>query len=40
MFSKRNLPRQFAIIPASTTNPGSDDIKITNGKTFCVSTGK
>ena len=24
------LPRQFAIIPASTTNPGSDDFEVTN----------
>ena len=36
-----NLPRNFAIIPASTTNPGSDDSEVTNKKkTFYVSTGK
>ena len=32
LFSTRNLPRQFTIIPASTTNPGSDDFEVTNKK--------
>ena len=26
---------QFAIIPTSTTNPGSDDFDVTNKKMFC-----